>query len=313
LLALLASAATAWAQPAYPTRAIRIVVPYAPGGGTDTTARVLGQKLTDAWGPPVVIDNRPGAAGIIGTEIVAKAAPDGYTLIVVAGAHAINPSLYAKLPYDTGRAFEPVSLLVSAPNVLAVHPSIPARSTKELVALARARPGQLTFGSGGAGQVPHLAGELFKLIAGVDMVHVPYKGGAPATADVIGGQLSMIFGGMVLTFPHVQSGKLRALGTTGARRARAMADLPTLAEAGLPGFEAAEWFGLFAPAGTPRPVIDRVNAETARILAQPDVHDRLASLGAEIAGGPPDQLAMHVRSEMSRWAKVVQAAKLRAN
>jgi tripartite-type tricarboxylate transporter receptor subunit TctC len=200
----------------YPVKPIRVIVPYAPGGGTDTTARILAQKLTEQWGQSVIVDNRPGAAGIIGSDIVAKATPDGYTLLVVAGAHAINPSLYSKLPYDTVKDFAPVAFLVTAPNILVVNPSIPATSVKELIALAKAKPGQLSFGSGGVGQTPHLAGELFKSMAGVDMSHIPYKGGAPATADLIAGRISLMFGGMVLTLPHVKGGKLRALATTGA-------------------------------------------------------------------------------------------------
>lgn len=296
----------------YPVKPIRVIVPYAPGGGTDTTARILAQKLTDKWGQSVVVDNRPGAAGIIGSDIVAKAALDGYTLLVVAGAHAINPSLYAKLPYDTVKDFAPAAFLVTAPNILVVNPSIPATSVKELIALAKAKPGQLNFGSGGVGQTPHLAGELFKSMAEVDMNHIPYKGGAPATADLIGGRISVMFGGMVLTLPHVKAGRLRALATTGARRSKAVPDLPTIAEAGLPGYEADEWFGAFAPAGTPRDIVQTLNAGIRGILSVPDAQQQFAGLGAEVVDMEVREFSDFVKKQIAKWAKVVKDANIRA-
>ncbi len=296
----------------YPVKPVRVIVPYAPGGGTDTTARILAQKLTDKWGESFVVDNRPGAAGIIGSDIVAKAAPDGYTLLVVAGAHAINPSLYAKLPYDTAKDFAPVAFLVTAPNILVVNSSIPATSLNELIALAKARPGQLSFGSGGVGQTPHLAGELFKSMVGVDLNHIPYKGGAPATADLIGGRISMMFGGMVLTLPHVKAGRLRALATTGARRSRAAPDLPTIAEAALPGYEADEWFGAFAPAGAPRDVVRSLNTAIRGILSVPEAQQRFAGLGAEVVDMDVRQFSEFVRKQIAKWAKVVKDAHIHA-
>jgi tripartite-type tricarboxylate transporter receptor subunit TctC len=285
-------------------------VPYAPGGGTDTTGRILAQKLTDKLGQSVIVDNRPGAAGIIGSDIVAKAAPDGYTLLVVAGAHAINPSLYRKLPYDTVKDFAPVAFLVTAPNILVVNTSIPANSVKELIALVKAKPGQLSFGSGGIGQTPHLAGELFKSMAGVTINHIPYKGGAPATTDLIGGRISMMFGGMVLTLPYVKAGRLRALATTGATRSKAVPDLPTIAESGLPGYEADEWFGAFAPASTPRNILQKLNTNTRDILVTPDAQQQFAGLGAEFVDMNVREFADFVKKQIAKWANVVKDANI---
>lgn len=294
----------------YPVKPIRVIVPYAPGGGTDTTGRILAQKLTEKFGQSVIVDNRAGAAGIVGSDIVAKAAPDGYTLLLVAGAHAINPSLYAKLPYDTVKDFAPVAFLVTAPNILVVNPSIPANSVQELIALAKAKRGQLNFGSGGVGQTPHLAAELFKSMAGVAMNHVPYKGGAPATIDLIGGRLSMMFGGMVLTLPHVKAGRLRALATTGARRSQAVPELPTIAEAGLPGYEADEWFGAFAPAGMPRHIVQTLNTGMRGILRVPDVQQQFAGLGAEVVDMDVREFSDFVKKQIAKWAKVVKDANI---
>jgi len=294
----------------YPVKPIRVIVPYAPGGGTDTTGRILAQKLTDKLGQSVIVDNRPGAAGIIGSDIVAKAAPDGYTLLVVAGAHAINPSLYRKLPYDTVKDFAPVAFLVTAPNILVVNTSIPANSVKELIALVKAKPGQLSFGSGGIGQTPHLAGELFKSMAGVTINHIPYKGGAPATTDLIGGRISMMFGGMVLTLPYVKAGRLRALATTGATRSKAVPDLPTIAESGLPGYEADEWFGAFAPASTPRNILQKLNTNTRDILVTPDAQQQFAGLGAEFVDMNVREFADFVKKQIAKWANVVKDANI---
>ncbi|MPZ47124.1 MAG: tripartite tricarboxylate transporter substrate binding protein [Betaproteobacteria bacterium] len=297
----------------YPTKPVRIIVPYAPGGGTDTAARIVAQKLTEKWQETFVVDNRPGAAGIVGTDIVAKAAPDGHTLLFAAGAHAINPALYTKLPYDAGKDFAPVAFVVTAPNILVVTPALPATSTKELIALAKAKPGQLNYGSGGAGQTPHLAAELFKSMAGIDMRHVPYKGGAPATADLLAGRISVMFGGMVLTLPHVKSGKLRALATTGARRAKAVPELPTISEAALPGYEADEWFGTWAPVGTPPAVSATLNGAIREILRTPAAQERFAGLGAEAIDMDTRAFGEFVRGQMAKWAKVIKDANIRAD
>ena len=296
----------------YPSRYIRIVVPYAPGGGTDTIARILAQKLSDGWHQSVVVENRPGAAGIIGSEIVAKAAPDGYTLLVVAGAHAVNPSLYSQLPYDTVKDFADVAFLGTAPNILVVHPSVAARSVRDVVALAKSKPGQLTFGSGGVGQTPHLAGELFKHMAQVDITHVPYKGGAPAMADLIGGKISMMFGGMTLTLPYVKAGTLRAIATTGASRSSELPDLPTVGESGLPGYEANEWFGLFAPAATPADIVQTLNTEVRKILSQPDTRRQFATLGTEVVEMDVRAFSAFVSGQVAKWEKIVKDAGIHA-
>lgn len=313
LVAGLSSYAESTMSAEYPTKPLRVIVPYAPGGGTDTAARIIAQKLTETWRQIVVVDNRPGAAGIIGSDLVAKAPPDGHTLLVAAGAHAINPSLYRKLPYDVHKDFAHIAFLVTAPNILVVNPSVQANSVKELIALAKATPGQLNFGSGGAGQTPHLAGELFKSMAGVDMTHVPYKGGAPATADLIGGRISVMFGGMVLTLPHVKAGKLRALATTGAVRAKAVSNLPTIAESGLPGYEADEWFGMWTPAGTPPPIVQKLNGAVRGVLKMPDTQERFATLGAEVVDMNTKQFAAFEQKQIAKWAKVAREANIRAD
>lgn len=310
-LLLASMAETSAAEVEYPTKPLRVIVPYAAGGGTDTAARIIAQKLGEKWHQTVVVDNRPGAAGIIGSDMVAKASADGHTLLVAAGAHAINPSLYAKLPYNVHKDFAHVAFLVTAPNILVVNPSLQATLVKELIAIAKSKPGQLNFGSGGAGQTPHLAGELFKSMAGVDMTHVPYKGGAPATADLIGGRISVMFGGMVLTLPHVKAGKLRALATTGAKRAKAAPELPTIAESGLPGYEADEWFGLWAPAGTPHAVVQKLNAAVRDILKTSDTQERFAGLGAEVIDMDTRQFAAFEQRQLTKWAKVIKQAKIR--
>jgi tripartite-type tricarboxylate transporter receptor subunit TctC len=296
----------------YPSKPIRIIVPYAAGGGTDTAARIIAQKLTEKWRETVVVDNRPGAAGIVGTDIVAKAVADGHTLLLAAGAHAINPWLYPKLPYDARKDFAPVAFVVTAPNILVVTPSLAVSSAKDLIAVAKSKPGQLNYGSGGAGQTPHLAAELFKSMAGIDMTHVPYKGGAPATVDLLAGRISVMFGGMVLTLPHVKSEKLRALATTGAKRAKAVPDLPTIAEAALPGYEADEWFGIWAPAGTPVRVTTALNASMREILRLPDAQERFAGLGAEVLDMDTREFGVFVQKQMAKWAKVIKDANIRA-
>ena len=296
----------------YPQKPIRLIVTFAAGGGADFMGRLVGQKLDEAWRQPVIIDNRAGANGAIGNEAVAKAAPDGYTLLLgAAGPLTIAPVLYPKLPFDTVRDFAPVSLLAHSPFALVVHPSIPARTPKDLIALARAKPGKLNFGSSGTGGSPHLAGELFKNLAKIDIVHVPYKGLAPAITDLIAGQIDLIFADLNLVQQQVQAGKLRALAVTGAQRSTIMPELPTVAETVLPGYQAGTWYGVLAPAGTPRDIVVKLNTEINRILATDEMRQRLATQGAERAPGTPEQFSAFIRTELDKWAKVVKAADLR--
>jgi tripartite-type tricarboxylate transporter receptor subunit TctC len=283
-----------------------MVVPFAPGAGTDAISRILALKMGDGLGQPIVVDNRPGAGGTIGTEIVAKAPADGYTLLFAPAAHAINPSIYPKLGYDTERDFTPISVCASLPVVLAVNPAVPAQSIKELVALAKAEPGKLTMGSAGNGTVFHLTGELFKGSAGVDIVHVPFKGGAPAITALIGGQVSMAFETSLTIAPHAKAGKLRALAVASSQRIALLPEVPTLAEAGYPGILAENWYGLYVPAGTPREVIGRLYGELARALGDTDTRQRLAAQGAEIRNNTPEQSAAFVHSEIVKWAKVAR-------
>jgi tripartite-type tricarboxylate transporter receptor subunit TctC len=304
LLAL--SAALASAQ-SYPTKPIRIVVPFPPGGATDILARDVAQKLTEAWGQQVIVDNRPGAGGNIGSELVAKSAPDGYTLEMgTVGTHAINASLYAKMPYDHVKDFVPVILVAGVPNVLVVNPAVPVNSVSELIAYAKANPGKLNFASSGSGTSIHLSGELFKVMAGVEMTHIPYKGSAPALQDLLGGQVQLMFDNLPPSLPQIKAGKLRALAVTTATRAPALPDVPTVAEAGLPGFESSSWFGLLAPAGTPPAIVVKLNAEVARWLATPDAKERLAKQGANAVGGSPEDFEKHIAAETVKWAKVVK-------
>ncbi len=292
----------------YPTRPIRLIVPFAPGGGTDILARVLAPKLSEGLGQQIVIDNRPGASSIIGTDIVAKATPDGYTLLAVDTSFTVNPSLQPKLPYDSLKDLAPVVHLASAPVILVVHPSVPAKTVKELVALAKSKPGALSYASGGNGASTHLAGELFKMVAGVDIVHVPYKGTGPAIADVVAGQVQMNFAGISSARQLVEAGRLRAIAVTGDKRNPAMPDVPTFAEAGLPGVDAGTNWGMFAPAGTPPAIIAKLNAQVNRALHLPDVKARVTELGYDIGGGTPEDWARLERSEMDKWAKVVKQA-----
>ena len=304
----LAAAPMAGAQ-AYPAKPIRIVVPFPPGGATDILARAVAQKLTDAWGQAVVVDNRPGAGGNIGSEIVAKAAPDGYTLEMgTVGTHAINASLYAKMPYDHVKDFAPVILVAGVPNVLVVNPTLPVNSVQELIAYAKANPGKLNFASSGNGTSIHLAGELFKVMAGVQMTHIPYKGSAPALQDLIGGQVQLMFDNLPPSLPHIKAGKLRALAVTSATRSSALPDTPTIAESGLPGFEASSWFGVLAPAGTPPAIIARLNAEIGAWLASAEAKEKMLALGANIGGGSPEDFARHIAAETAKWQKVVKAS-----
>ena len=292
----------------YPSRPIRLVVPYPPGGPLDIMARAIGQKLTEAWNQAVVVDNRPGAGGNIGADLVAKSPADGYTLLMGAVAtHAINPSLYGRLPYDPVKDFAPVALVAQVPNILVVNPSVPVRSVKELIDLARARPGYLNFGSGSTGSTGHLAGELFNTMAGVRMVHIPYKGGAPAMTDLLAGQVQLMFDNLANALPNVRAGRLRALAVTTLARSPAMPDLPTIAESGLPGFDLTTWFGLMVPAGTPTEIVSRLNAEIVRALNAKDMRERLEKMGAgPPADNTPAHFAAFIRAEAAKYAKVVR-------
>ena len=308
-LTLAAVAGGALAQ-AYPTKPIRLVVPFAPGGPADIQARLIGPKLTEAWGQPVVVENRPGGNTIIATELTARAEPDGHLVQVISAGFAINTSLYAKLPYDSLRDFAPVTQLTSGPAIVVVHPSLPARSVKALIQLARSRPGQLTYAS--AGLPSQLAVELFKVMTGTDMVHVPYKGAAPAMVDLIAGHVQVSFPTIIGGLSHARSGRLRALATTGAKRSPATPDLPTMIEAGLPGYEAANWFGTAVPAKTPPAIVSKLRQEIARVLRLPDVGERLLSQGMEPTTSTPEEFAAYIRSEMTKWAKVVKASGAKA-
>jgi len=303
-LALVASWASAQA---YPVKPIRIVVPFPPGGATDILARDVAQKLTEAWGQQVIVDNRPGAGGNIGSELVAHSAPDGYTLEMgTVGTHAINASLYAKMPYDHVKDFAPVILVAGVPNVLVVNNAVPANSVAELIAYAKANPGKLNFASSGNGTSIHLSGELFKVMAGVQMTHIPYKGSAPALQDLLGGQVQLMFDNLPPSLPQIKAGKVRALAVTSLTRAPALPDVPTIAESGLPGFEASSWFGILAPAGTPPAIVAKLNAEIAKWLATPEAKEKLAKQGANAAGGTPEDFAKHIAAETAKWAKVVK-------
>ena len=293
----------------YPDRPVRLIVTYPAGGPADIAARALAQKLGELWGQQVVVDNRAGAGGIIGTELAAKAAPDGYTLLHgTAAGLIINSLLMKKLPYDAFRDFAPVSMVVMVPQLLVLHPGMPVNSLKELIALAKAKPGQLNYASVGAGSPNHLGMELLKSMSGIDMVHVPYKGATPAVADLIAGQVQLMFNGMSSVLPHVASGKLKAIAIGSARRSAAAPDVPTVAEAGLPGFEYIAWNGNFAPAATPRAIVLKLNADIRKALAAPDVVQRLSSLGSEPAAGTPEEFAAYLKQDYARWSAVVKAA-----
>jgi tripartite-type tricarboxylate transporter receptor subunit TctC len=312
----LQAAEQAAAQPEsrYPVKPIRIIVPSSPGSGPDIMARAVGQKLTDAFGQPVVVDDKPGAGGIIGSEAAAKSPPDGYTLIMSnAGSHAVNASLYAKLPYDPIADFAPVTLVAMAPNILIVHPALPARSVKELIALGKSKPGELAFGSGGNGSTAHLSAEMFKTMAGIDVVHVPFKGAPGAVIGVISGQVAFAMPNIPPALPQVRSGKLRALAVTTSKRSTAVPELPTVAEAGVPGYEATAWFGVLAPAATPQPIIARLNAAIVKSLRTPDMQQRIAAEGADVVGNTPEEFAAIIRRDIAKWAKVVKASGARAD
>ncbi len=311
---LLSAAALGQAQgPAYPTKPIHLIVPFPPGGGNDTVARAIGQQVSPELGQPVVIDNRPGAGGSVGAELAAKAPPDGYTLFLAGvGSHAVNPNVHAHLAYDPVKDFAPVTLIASAPSVLVVNPSVPARTFAEFTAYARANPGKLNYASNGAGSAAQLAAAMYESMAGVKMVHVPYKGIAPAMTDLLGGQVQLMFGTVVALVPHIQAGKLRALAVTSRKRSPLLPDVPTIAESGLPDYQAGSWYGIEAPAGTPRPIIDKLNAVIVKALRQPDVVKRLAADGAEVVGSTPEEFGEHIKSEIARVGKVVRAAGIQA-
>ena len=305
--ALCVAAGSAVAQ-GYPTKTVKIVVPYPPGGPTDIVARVVAQKLSEQTGQQFIVDNRGGAGGNIGAEAVAKSPADGYTLLVATTAHAINRTLFKDLAYDLRKDFAPISQLTAGPLVIVAHPSLPAKNVQELVALAKAKPGELTFASSGNGQSTHLAAELFDTMAGVKMRHIPYKGSAPALTDVMGGQVSLFFDTMLSSMPHVKSGKLKALAVTSAARSPAAPDLPTVAESGLPGYEAIAWNGLLAPAGTPKAVIAKLSTELKKALELAEIRERFAAQGFAAAWSSPDAYAAFLDSEVDKWAKVVKVS-----
>jgi tripartite-type tricarboxylate transporter receptor subunit TctC len=305
-VACLAASGCIAAAEAYPSKPIRMIVPVPPGGVADTVARLVLPRVSESLGQPLVLDNRPGANGNIGYTITARAVPDGYTLVTAATGIAINPSLYREVTFDPMRDFAPISLGVTAPNILLVHPAVAARSVKELVALAKAKPGQITFASPGNGTTGHLAVELLRASAGIQVIHVPYKGGGPALIDLMGGQVQAYFSVALVAVPLIKAGKLRALGITSARRSPVAPDLMTVSEAGFPGFEVSGWFGWLAPAKTPRDVIARLNAEIVKALNAPDIRERLLSQSTEPAGGPPEVFAAFIRSEHARWGRVIR-------
>ena len=300
------------AQASYPERPMRLIVPFPPGGANDILARMIGPRLTSAWGQPVVIDNRPGAGGMTGTALAAKTAPDGYTIVLVPATHAINVSLYAKPPYDAVNDFAPAALLATAPYMLVINPSLPARSMKELIALAKSKPGQLNYGSVGVGNATHLMGELLKSMAGIDITHVPYKGGAMALSEVIAGQVQLYFGTTSTIQPQARAGRVRPLAVTGIKRSHAMPEVPTIDEAGVPGYDAAGWWGILAPARTPAERVNRLNAEIVTIIGSADVQRWMREQGFEPATGNPEHFARHLRIEIDKWAKVVKTSGARA-
>ena len=313
LTAALPGTASAQAD-SYPAKPIRIVVPFPAGGATDIAAREIAAKMSANWKQPVTVENRAGAGGNVGSDVVAKSAPDGYTLIMgVTGSHAINISLYAKMPYHPVNDFEAITQVAVVPNVVVVHPSVPANTLSEFIALAKKQPGKYDYASLGSGTAAHLGMEMLKTAAGVYMVHIPYRGSAPAVADLIGGQVQVMMDGLPSALPHVKTGRLRALAVTSAKRSPAAPDLPTIAESGYPGFYADAWSGLFAPKGTPKAIVDKLAAESARILALPDVRERFAALGAEPVGSTPQAFAQHVQREIEKWAKVVKQSGAKAD
>lgn len=308
---LLAAGTQAQAQQDYPVKSIRIIVPSSPGGGTDILARQVAQKLTERWGQQVVVDNRPGAGQMIGIDLVAKAAPDGYTLVMAATPLALNTVLYKKVPYDPVRDFAPISQVAAMPNIVVTHPALPARNVRELIALARAHPGQLVYASSGMGTGPHLSMELFLNMAGVKMGHVPYKGTNPGMIDTMAGQVQVLMSTLLPPLPHIRTGRLRALGVTSTKRVSSMPDVPTIDEAGVPGYEVVGWYGMAAPANTPRDVIAKLHGEIVNIMKSPEVREKLAADGAEPVGSTPEQFGAFIQAEIAKWGKVAKSAGIR--
>jgi tripartite-type tricarboxylate transporter receptor subunit TctC len=302
-LALVPCAASAQA---YPAKGVRIMVPYAPGGGTDILARLFAQKLSESWGQSVVVENRAGANGVIGSEVIARSPPDGYNLVLVVAAHVINASLYAKMPFDVIKDFTPVTLVAASPWVVVVNPSVPAKNIRELIALAKAQPGKLSFGSSEPSS--RLAGEMFKSLAGIDLLHVPYKGGSQIMTDMLGGHVQVGFTSVLTVLQHYKTGNLRVLGVSGRKRSPSMPDIPTVIEAGLPGYETSAWYGMYAPAGTPKEIVNKIQQEIARISTLPEVKERLLQLGAEPVASTPEDFAAFTKSELAKFAKTVKDA-----
>jgi len=293
----------------YPVKPVRFIAPFPPGGSTDLLARLVAQKLTEAWGQQVLVENRGGAAGTIGVEIAARAAPDGYTIVMGhVGTFGVNPTLYPKLPYDAVKDFAPVTVLATVPNAMAVHPSLPVKTARDFITLAKARPGELLYASGGSGSASHLAGEYFKLMTKINMVHVPYKGTAPAMASMISGETTMTITGMVALGPHVKSGRLKLLGVATMKRLAIAPNVPTIDESGVPGYEANQWYGVLTQAAVPRDIVTKLHADIVKVMARADVRDRLAADGAEAVANTPEQFAAHIKSEIARWAPVVKAS-----
>jgi tripartite-type tricarboxylate transporter receptor subunit TctC len=308
-----AIAQVAAAQP-FPSKPVRMIVPFPPGGGTDILARPLAQKLSEKWGQPVIIDNRGGAGGNIGVKAAADAEPDGYTIILgVQGTHAVNPSLYANPGFDTLRDFAPLTMVANTPNIVVVHPSVPATSVAQLIAYAKANPGKLNYATPGSGTPSHLATEMFKSMAGVDLTHVPYKGSGPALTDMLGGQTQVWIANAPVVLPHIKAGKLRALATTSAKRPAIAPDIPTLQEAGLAGYEADTWYGLFAPAKTPKPILDKLHADIVEALRSPEIRETFAAQGAEVVANSREEFTAKVRDDLAKWKKVIADLKLRVD
>nr|WP_194724949.1 tripartite tricarboxylate transporter substrate binding protein [Noviherbaspirillum malthae] len=297
----------------YPSKPIKWVVPFTPGGAMDTMARTLGEKMSQSMKQPVIIENRPGAGGVVGSTTVAKSEPDGYTMMIVSIGHAVNPSLYPKLSYDPIKDFEPVSLVGIVPNVLVINPGVKANNVSELVALAKQQPGKLTFASAGSGTTIHLAGELFASMADVDILHVPYKGSAPAVTDLMGRQVDMMFDSVSSAKPYIDSGRLKPLAVTTTKRSSVLPNVPTVAEAGIKGYELSGWYAVFVPAKTPQPVVNRINEELVKALKQPDVKARFAQIGAEPVGSSPAELAKYLKSETAKWSEIVRARNIKAD
>jgi len=309
---LLAAFANVVGAQDYPTKPVRLIIPFPPGGSNDVVGRIIATGLGERLGKQVIVDNRGGAGGVIGTEVAANSAPDGYTLLVISLAHAVNPGLY-KLKYDPIKSFVPVAMLGAGPNVLCVNPSVPVSTLKELIALAKQKPGQLTYASAGSGSFQHMGSELFKLMAEVDIVHVPFRGGGPAMIDVVGGHSQIILSSLVQTMPHIRSGKLKPLGTGGKTRSSILPDVPTITEAGVPGYEMSNWWGIVAPAGTPQPVVDKLTKEISAVLASPETQKVLSTEGAEVIDRTGAEFGAFIEAELTKWQRVVKEAKIKAD